>query len=285
MVPEGDTGTGAGEQAEQGGGKQSGKQSASPPPRAFVNGRWMTTEELAAAAQAAEEEKAELRGRLAAMEQQAAQRQASGPAAPALPEWATDALDKGVPEGVVRALLQAQAGGASSGGSGPDVREVVRDELTSITKQARQAMGAAEKARLEYARDNPDFDETEMQRILGSDPVVKDGYDDFHSRGKFYQAIDYAWKSRLSEGRPVNRRGRSAADMPPGRRLVADREGRLGDEGEMTESGARRPKIDQAVIEAAQIGGEDAVRAYMRQRRKGTALDLDTEPPSGWRGR
>lgn len=281
MVPENDTG-GAGATTEQGGQKGVG---SSAPPRAFVNGRWMTTEELAAAAQAAEEEKAELRGRLAAMEQQLQQRP-TAPAAPALPEWATDALDKGVPEGVVRALLQAQSGGSGGGGSSPpDVREVVRDELTSITKQARQAMGAAEKARLDYAKDNPDFDETEMQRILGSDPVVKDGYDDFHSRGKFYQAIDYAWKSRLSEGRPVNRRGRSAADMPPGRRLVADREGRVTEEGQITESGVRRPKIDQAVVEAAQIGGEDAIRAYMQQRRKGTALDLDAEPPTGWRGR
>jgi len=277
MPPEGDatnagsTSGGSGDSAGQGG--TGGSSPPKGPPRVFVDGRWMTAEEVASTVAQANQEKAELRGRLSVLEQQR-----SPVASPSLPDWAMDALDKGVPEAVVRSLVAAQAAGSLPS---VDVRDVVRDELTSITRQARQAMSAADRARAEYVADHPDFNEAEMNQVLTSDPVVKDGYDTFYQGGKFYQAYDYAWNSRLSKGRAVNRQGRSAADVPPSRRLVQTREGIEGEPGEAPS----RPKIPADVLEAAAIGGEDAVTAYMRHRRKGTALDLDSEPPQGWRGR
>lgn len=239
---------------------------AAQPQRVFVDGRWMTAEELATERSRLAVENAELRGREAgAMNQpnQAAPRYADEP------QWATMMREQGVDERAIQQMIMQEEVRSDQA-----IRGAIHDELGKLSQQATQIQDAQSSARNQFTQQYPDFDEAQMHSFLASDPAAKEGFDAFVKTGKHYQAFDYAWSKRLLGGGKAVSAGRQHARVPSARGAArAARE-------ENTQAAGTRPKIPKEVLDAvAYNADEEAITEYMRYRRKGTALDLDAEPP------
>jgi len=240
---------------------------AAKPQRAFVDGHWMTMEELASQNSQLSRENAEQKGRLEAAPV-ANQTQQQAPGGPE-PEWANVMREEGTAEATIQQLVARDSAQQSV-----NTRAVVMDELNKIGEQARQLQVTQESAKTEFRKAASDFNEADMHVFLGNDPVAKEGYDALNASGKHYQALDFAWSKRLlSRSTPVSEQGRQHARVPAGAGTPRVRE-------ESTRVAGQRPKIPEEILENVSYNAdEEAIKAYMRFRREGTALDLDAEPP------
>lgn len=240
---------------------------AAKPQRVFVDGHWMTMEELASQNSKLSRENAEQRGRLEVVPV-VNQTQQQVPTAPE-PEWASVMREEGTAEATIQQLVARESVQQSV-----NTRAVVMDELNKIGEQARQLQATQESAKTEFRKAEANFNEADMHTFLGNDPVAKEGYDALNASGKHYQALDFAWSKRLlSRSTPVSEQGRQHARVPAGSGTPRVRE-------ESTRVAGQRPKIPEDILEDVSYNAdEEAIKAYMRIRREGTALDLDAEPP------
>ncbi len=239
---------------------------AAQPQRVFVDGRWMTAEELASERSQLMVENAEFRGREAGAMQ-------NPNAAPPVnePQWASMMRENGTDEQTIQQLV-ANAGAQTD----QAIRGAIHDELGKLSQQASQIQDAQASAKSQFTQQFPDFDEAQMHSYLAGDPATKEGFDGFNKTGKHYQAYDYAWSKRLlGGGKAVSEQGRQHARVPSARGAA-----RMSREESTTHAAGTRPKIPKEVLEAVSYNAdEEAITEYMRHRRKGTALDLDAAPP------
>lgn len=237
------------------------------PQEFFVGGRWLTGEQVA-------DENARLTQEAAVQEarMQALRETPVAPAtvaAPNEPAWASALREGGeVNEADITRMVADDKASRTA-----EVQGIVRSELASLSQQVQQVNSAQVAAKAKYAAHNAEFNDGQMDNYLASDSVAKEAFDALLAQGQHYQAYDYAWSKRLLAGKPVNERGRSHAEVPPSRGMVRQREAATG-------TGASKPKVSDEAREAVAYKADDAAKIeYMRQFRKGTAIDLEAESP------
>lgn len=243
-------------------------------PGIWLDGGWHDPEEI-------RNELVAERARRQALEEraQAGVEQRAAASAPAyLPPWAQELKNQGVADERVRALVEDDLQRISE-----VAQAAARNELVGITKQAQELSGAQSKARGEFKKQHPEFDEGAMLGYLDSDAATKDGYDALVARGKWYQAYAYAWGQKLLAPGAAGAAGGKKVDRghetPSRARQVVEEKG-----GAQRNDGSTGGKsIPQDLLDAVQGSpNREDIRRYMALRSKGGPMDLDAEMPDDY---
>lgn len=158
------------------------------------------------------------------------------------------------------------------------IRDVVMDTLSQAAGRAQTLQTAEQQALAAVVKDSnmPGFDRQALEVWLasGTNPEALAAYNSLRASGQHLAAFKGAWAQKLLEGgKKVNRAAQNAASMPPGRR---------GEETRPERAEGTGRKIPADVLASVRDNPTDQAKiAYMRHRRPGTTLDLETEPPPG----